>query len=183
MSWFLQNLKRMKTNKFGEMIFNEQDVFNFVMSGHDITKMDKMIVDPPLDLETAALILEDIPTFISYNKYAEDTLNVEEWDHRNQERWYMPEEYKQLDIAKLVLDLCKSDEELQRVGEELLLFQERNLFDLLRYLKYLVDVMRSNHLIWGVGRGSSVASYVLYLLGVHRVNSIFYDLDPQEFLR
>jgi DNA polymerase III alpha subunit len=117
------------------------------------------------------------------NKYAEDTLNVEEWDHRNQEHWYMPEEYKQLDIAKLVLDLCKSDAELQRVGEELLLFQERNLFDLLRYLKYLVDVMRSNHLIWGVGRGSSVASYVLYLLGVHRVNSIFYDLDPREFLR
>jgi DNA polymerase III alpha subunit len=173
----------MKTNKFGEMIFNEQDVFNFVMSGHDITKMDKMIVDPPLDLETAALILQDVPRFIEYSKYAEDTLNVEEWDHRNQERWFMPEEYKQLDIAKLVLDLCKSDEELQRVGEELLLFQERNLFDLLRYLKYLVDVMRSNHLIWGVGRGSSVASYVLYLLGVHRVDSIFYDLDPQEFLR
>jgi DNA polymerase III alpha subunit len=95
----------------------------------------------------------------------------------------MPEEYKQLDIAKLVLDLCKTDAELQRVGEELLLYQERNLFDLLRYLKYLVDVMQTNRMIWGVGRGSSVASYVLYLLKVHRVNSLFYDLDPQEFLR
>ena len=95
----------------------------------------------------------------------------------------MPEEYQQLDIAKHVLDLCSTDAELQRVGEELLLYQERNLFDLLRYLKYLVDVMRSNRLIWGVGRGSSVASYVLYLLGVHRVDSMFYDLDPQEFLR
>jgi hypothetical protein len=28
-----------------------------------------------------------------------------------------------------------------------------------------------------------VASYVLYLIKVHRVNSLFYDLDPQEFLR
>jgi DNA polymerase III alpha subunit len=82
-----------------------------------------------------------------------------------------------------VLELCSTDAELQRVGEELLLFQERNLFDLLRYLKYLVDVMRENRLIWGVGRGSSLASYVLYLLGVHRINSMFYDLDPQEFLR
>ena len=173
----------MKTNKFGEMIFNEQDVFDLVMSGHDITKMDKMIVDPPLDLETAALILGDIPAFMNYNEVAKDKLSVEEWDHRNQSEWFMPEEYKQLDIAKLVLDLCKTDAELQRVGEELLLYQERNLFNLLRYLKYLVDVMRSNHLIWGVGRGSSVASYVLYLLGVHRVNSIFYDLDPREFLR
>ena len=62
-------------------------------------------------------------------------------------------------------------------------YQERNLFDLLRYLKYLVDLMRKNRLIWGVGRGSSVASYVLYLLGVHRIDSMYYDLDPSEFLR
>jgi len=57
------------------------------------------------------------------------------------------------------------------------------LFNLLRYLKYLVDTMKSNNIIWGVGRGSSVASYVLYLLGVHRVDSMYYDLDPTEFLR
>jgi DNA polymerase III alpha subunit len=57
------------------------------------------------------------------------------------------------------------------------------LFDLLRYLKYLVDTLRANRMIWGVGRGSSVASYVLYLLGVHRIDSMFYDLDAREFLR
>ena len=95
----------------------------------------------------------------------------------------MPEEYKQLDIAEHVLNLCTTDAELQRVGQELLMYQERNLFDLLRYLKYLVDLMRENRLIWGVGRGSSVASYVLYLLGIHRINSMYYDLDPEEFLR
>jgi len=82
-----------------------------------------------------------------------------------------------------VLNLCDSDAELQRVGHELLLFQERNLFDLLRYLKYLTDIMTANKLIWGVGRGSSVASFVLYLLGVHRINSLHYELDPAEFLR
>ena len=65
----------------------------------------------------------------------------------------------------------------------MLQYQERGLFDLLRYLKYLVDVMCDNHVIWGVGRGSSVASYVLYLLGVHRIDSLYYDLDPAEFLR
>jgi DNA polymerase III alpha subunit len=64
-----------------------------------------------------------------------------------------------------------------------MLFQERNLFDLLRYLKYLVDVMTENQLIWGVGRGSSVASFVLYKLKVHRINSMYYELDPAEFLR
>ena len=81
------------------------------------------------------------------------------------------------------MSLCDSDAQLQRCGQELLLFQERNLFDLLRYLKYLVDTLRANRMIWGVGRGSSVASYVLYLLGVHRIDSMFYDLDAREFLR
>jgi DNA polymerase III alpha subunit len=82
-----------------------------------------------------------------------------------------------------VLSLCSTETELQRCGQELMLYQERGLFDLLKYLTYLVDVMRDNQVIWGVGRGSSVASHVLYLLGVHRINSMFYDLDVTEFLR
>jgi hypothetical protein len=86
-------------------------------------------------------------------------------------------------IAEYVLGLCKEDYELQRVGQELLLFQERDAFDLLRYMKYLVDTLRKNNIVWGVGRGSSVASYVLFLLGVHKINSIYYNLDIEEFLK
>jgi DNA polymerase III alpha subunit len=82
-----------------------------------------------------------------------------------------------------VLSLCKTEQQLQRVGKELLMYQERNMFDLLRYLKFLVDTLKSKNIIWGVGRGSSVASYVLYLLEVHRIDSMHYDLDPGEFLR
>jgi DNA polymerase III alpha subunit len=95
----------------------------------------------------------------------------------------MPAEYQQLDIAAHILSLCHTSQQLQRAGEELLLYQDRELFDLLRYLKYLVGVMKAHRIIWGVGRGSSVASYVLYLLEVHRIDSLFYDLDPREFLR
>lgn len=179
----LQNSKMTKTNKFGEIVFAEQDLCDLVMQGHDLTKLNGVIVHPLVDMEAAAGILRDIPAFIQCNKYAEENLSVEQFDHRNQQHWFMPEEYKQLDIAKLVLNLCVTSEELQRVGHELMLYQERNLFDLLRYLKYLVDVMKQNGLIWGVGRGSSVASHVLYLLQVHRINSMFYDLDPKEFLR
>ena len=108
---------------------------------------------------------------------------VEEFDNQLQRNWHMPEEYKQLDIASYVLGLCKEDYELQRVGQELLLYQERNLFDLLRYLKYLVDTLRKNNVVWGVGRGSSVASYVLFLLGVHKIDSLYYNLDIDEFLK
>jgi hypothetical protein len=110
-------------------------------------------------------------------------ISVPEFDHVRQSHWFMPDEYKNMDIAKHVLELCITDAELQRVGEELLLYQARDLFDLLRYLKFLVDLMQENNLIWGVGRGSSVASYVLYLLKLHRVDSLHYNLDIAEFLR
>ena len=172
----------MKNDKFGQMIFSEQDVVHLYMQGHDMAVLNHLLVDNTVDLETAAHILDNVPAFIQYNELAQQQ-TVEEWDHCCQANWYMPEEYKHLDIAAHVLGLCNTDAELQRVGQELLLFQERNLFDLLRYLKYLADVMQQNRLIWGVGRGSSVASFVLYKLGVHRIDSMHYELDPAEFLR
>lgn len=117
------------------------------------------------------------------DSYHKIDMSTEEFDRVLQTNWRMPEEYKSMDIAAYVLGLCKHDHELQRVGEELLLYQERDLFDLLRYLKYLVDVLRKNKVVWGVGRGSSVASYILFLLGVHKIDSLYYQLDIEEFLK
>ena len=170
----------MKTDKFGQIIYNESDLVNMIMSDATIECLQGMLVEPGVNLETASSYLEQVPDLI---EYAFTDMTVEEFDVMKQNSWHMPDEYKNLDIAEYILSLCDSDARLQRCGEELLLFQERNLFDLLRYLKYLVDTLKSNNMIWGVGRGSSVASYVLYLLGVHRIDSMFYDLDSREFLR
>ena len=117
------------------------------------------------------------------DSYHNISQTVEEFDRVLQRNWRMPKEYKDLDIAEYVLGLCKEEHELQRVGEELILYQERNLFDLLRYLKYLVDTLRKNNIVWGVGRGSSVASYVLFLIGVHKIDAIYYNLNIDEFLK
>ena len=76
MFWYSQNLEMTKTNKFGEMIFDEQDLCSLVMQGQDIANLNGVLVDPLVDLETAALILEDFPKFIQYNKYAEENLTV-----------------------------------------------------------------------------------------------------------
>ena len=121
--------------------------------------------------------------FAKLGKYQVIDVDTETFDQINQSQWFMPNEYQDLDIAQWVLDQCASQAELQRVGQELLLFQEKNLFPLLCYLKYLVDTMRNHNIVWGVGRGSSVASYVLYLIGVHRINSLYYDLPIEEFLK
>ena len=170
----------MKTDQYGQIVYNEEDLCNLVMQGQDLGKFDGLIVDGDL-LENAATIIENVPKFIRYNDLA--NISVEQFDHRCQENWLMPTKYKELDIAEYVLGLCNSDAELQRCGQELMMFQERDLFNLLRYLVFLVDLLKDNRVIWGVGRGSSVASYVLYKLGVHRIDSLFYELDPSEFLR
>ena len=116
-------------------------------------------------------------------KCLEDLCITPEQYHREMSNnWHMPEEYK-IDIAEYCLSLCETQEQLQRVGKELLLYQERGLFNLLQFLHYFVSVLRKNNIVWGVGRGSSVASYVLYLLGVHKIDSLYYDLDIEEFLR
>ncbi len=173
----------MRTNQHSEQIYSEEDICDLLMQGRDASALAGLTTDAKLDLETAAAILEDVPMFVRYDEVAAAAVTTEQFDHRNQTEWFMPEQYKQLDIAEYIVSLCQTDAELQRVGHELLMYQQRGLFDLLRYLKYLVDLMTENQLIWGVGRGSSVASYVLYLLGVHRIDSMYYELDPAEFLR
>jgi len=171
----------MKTDHVGRIVFEEADLVDMVMRGQPLADLNGLIVQPWIDLETAAAILDDVPRFVDYNSLAQET--QEQFDHRCRNTWFMPDQYKQLDIAELVLAKCTTAEQLQRCGEELLLYQERELFDLLRYLVYLVDTMKDNCVIWGVGRGSSTASYVLYLLGVHQIDSMYYDLDVGEFLR
>jgi DNA polymerase III alpha subunit len=156
---------------------------DLLMQGHNVDSLKHVVVDQTVNLEELVMHIERPNSLLTWTfPYNQDT-SVPEFHLTQQMNWHMPDEYKTLDIAQHVLSLCDTQEQLQRCGQELLLYQERDLFDLLRYLTYLVAVMRQNHVIWGVGRGSSVASYVLYKLGVHRIDSMYYDLNPEEFLR
>ena len=171
-------LKQMIEDQYSRIVLEEDDLIDIAMTDPQLIPKTALVKD--VDLSQVQDLVDQIYDFQQYNKL---DITVEQFDAQNQVNWYMPNEYKDMDIAKWVIGQCKTQPELQRVGEELLLFQERDLFDLLKYLKYLVDTMRDNQVIWGVGRGSSVASYVLYLIGVHKINSIQYDLDWREFLR
>jgi DNA polymerase III alpha subunit len=165
------------------MIFNASDVTDLLMQGRDLDSLKGMLVDDTVDIEKIVRFVEHFPnTFIPYRGLPDST-SIPNWDYEKQQNWHMPQKYKEMDIAEYVLNLCNTDAELQRCGEELLLYQQHDLFNLLKYLKYLVDVMKENHVIWGVGRGSSTASYILYKMGVHRIDSMFYNLSITEFLR
>ena len=175
----------MNYNRFGEAYVTDIELVDILYQHPDIDLSKFMVVDPgQYNQSREHTHSHDLPVLKRYFPVNyKDDVPIELFDCVLQDKWTMPDEYKQLDIAKWLLGKCQTQQELQRVGEELLLYQERELFDLLKQLKYTVDTWRSNNVVWGVGRGSSVASYVLYLLGVHRINSMYYDLDIHEFLR
>ena len=164
---------------YGRRTYTEDELCDIILVDPDAVAGKTVYVDHDMDIEKFRLL--DLDLALEYLDNLD--LSLEEFDQQNQQCWFMPDSYQQLDIAAYVLSLCENQDALQRAGQELLIYAERNLLDLLKYLKYLVDVMRTHDIIWGVGRGSSVASYVLYLLGIHKVNSLYYDLDITEFLR
>jgi DNA polymerase-3 subunit alpha len=171
----------MKYNSYGQA-YTTQDELCELLYKNPKLDLSRFHVDDPRSYNQAVRELyAELPVLTQFDHI--QTLTVEEFDQRQQNNWHMPEQYKQLDIAKWVLEQCSTDAELQRCGHELLLFQARNLLALLQYLKYLVDTLRTNKIVWGVGRGSSVSSYVLYKIGVHKIDSLYYDLDPAEFLK
>lgn len=173
-------VKKLNTDNYGRSLISESDI------------CEKLYIDPNLnynavELKSTAkynaainLLYLDWPELKEFEEIA---VNTDEWHESNQNIWFMTDEYKNMDIAKWLLEQCRNETELQRTGAELLMYAERDLLDLLRYLKYFVDTLRSNNIFWGVGRGSSVASFVLYLIGVHKINSISYGLDINEFIR
>ena len=167
-------------NKLGDYVLNEKEVVNVLYNNPnvDLTKLNITDVEKFNDA-IANLYLPNG----KLEQYTEPNVSVEEFDKQYQQNWYMPQEYKELDIAEYLLNLCQTDAELQRVGLELLEYQKIDFFDALCFLKYFVDIMRENNIVWGVGRGSSVASYVLYLLGIHKIDSIKYNLSPDEFFK
>jgi DNA polymerase III alpha subunit len=99
------------------------------------------------------------------------------------EQFLMPEEYKNLDLVEYFSNEIVTEEETLRVAEEMDLFIKSGNENLLRYLIYLGDIIRKHNIVTGVGRGSSVSVYLLYLIGLHKVDALKYKLDYREFFK
>jgi DNA polymerase III alpha subunit len=96
--------------------------------------------------------------------------------------WFIPNSYKDMDIEEFLINQCP-EENYTRLAQELELYRNYGMIPVLKAMKYIVDTLRSNNIVWGVGRGSSVASYVLFLIGVHRIDSVKYNLPIEEFFK
>lgn len=172
----------MKSNQYGQVEVTEQEAFTALLEGkipnlENVYLEDKTVIDQynqarnvNADRIPQLAVLEDLG------------ITIEEFDKLNQAQWFMPEDYHP-NLVEWLFSKCENDEQAIRVSEELELFIQYGMMELLHYIKYLVDTMRKEGIVWGVGRGSSVASYVLYLIGVHKVDSLKYNLDIREFLK
>ena len=173
----------MKTDSLGIPRFTNKNLVDMIYSGH-VDKCHVVLCDPSDDIDkfNAAMREQYLPEL---KQYIPIDVEQKDFDTALQSEWFMPDEYKELDVEAFLLGKIggKLTIEWARCVEELEAFQQRDMYPLLRYMIYLVEFMRENNIVWGVGRGSSVASYVLYLIGVHRIDSIQYDLDWTEFLR
>jgi DNA polymerase III alpha subunit len=168
----------MRLDKYSNPIFNEQDLFDALYKGHQFNVGNTMLVE-----RTEAI--KELETQIGFkflDPY-ETHFEVSDYDAACQSNWNMPDEYRTYDIVDWLYCKCSTIEQKNRVTEELTAFAERDMMLLLKWLKYFVDTCEKERVVWGIGRGSSVASYVLFLIGVHNIDSIKYNLDWQEFLR
>jgi DNA polymerase III alpha subunit len=171
----------MRIDRYGIPIYSSRDLEQLLYQGNTAL-LDEILADP-----------ED-PEIQRYNKTAQSldeptiplyqNLDIElsVFDQSLQNTWLMPREYQEFDIEGFLANQCPK-EHYQRMIDELAEFRARNMLDLLRWMKYFVDTCRNKGVVWGVGRGSSVASYVLYLIGVHKIDPVKYKLDWRDFLR
>jgi DNA polymerase III alpha subunit len=165
---------------------------------------DGMITIDPLALED--LFLKGIDPrkiavshvnseIIKYNRLTSDKIGVKDEIDAEQITfdWKIPQEYLDIDIKKYVYALLEkkrktfSAEEYtirkSRVDIELNLYKAHDVLVVLNVLIYTVDMFRQHSVVWGVGRGSSCASYILFLIGIHSVDSIKYNIPLVEFFK
>lgn len=169
----------MRLDQYSNPIFQDSDIFELIYSGNS-DKLDDLIVDTSEDMTRLLASTKIYATSVSQLDYS---LSLKDIDTLRHSSWYIPDYYAKLDIKTFCREMCSTQDELNRVNEELLEFENRNMLNVLRTLKYIVDTLRENKIVWGVGRGSSVSSYVLFIIGVHKIDSIAYNLNWREFLR
>jgi hypothetical protein len=160
----------------GTVVLTTQGAVEAMYAGADL---QGCLVEPSEDTDlyqrSLRLLDLDLPSLATDSSQLADT----DW----YSAWLTPPFYQEVDVREYCLDFCDTDQQRERVCAEIKLFEDRHMMPVLRHLIWMVRYFRDNDIVWGVGRGSSVSSYVLFLIGINRINPLKFDLDVSEFLK
>lgn len=172
----------MYRDHYGLCSFSDKELFDALYTGK-IDTLDNIVIysDHAWPFNRAKMLNGDKFPEIHGPPY-ERLYTIEEMVQDHRKKWFISENYSK-NLEGKILSKCSTKEQFDRVHLELNLYIKYNMLDLLYFLDYLVETLRQHKIVWGVGRGSSVSSYVLYLLGVHKIDSLKYDLDINEFFK
>ena len=103
--------------------------------------------------------------------------------------YVIPEKYLAIDLREYVFGKLQAIPMTatqmmvaqNRVERELEEIEKRKIEYLFKAIIYVVDVFNEKQIVFGVGRGSSCACYILYLLGLNLVNPLKYNIPVEEF--
>jgi DNA polymerase III alpha subunit len=166
---------------YGQAILSSDNLRELLLQGKNISHLN-VLHDEEIALfeQFQSALLPEVITFLDA---PEEKLTFDEFHEKCADEWIFPLVYQQIDVQAWLLNKCKTQQQKDRVNEEYALYEARDLVMLLRLFIFLIDYMRKNKFVWGVGRGSSVSSYILYLIGVHRVDSLKYNLLISDYLK
>lgn len=170
-----------KIDVYGQHILSSNDLKELILQNKNIDNLN-VINNEEIKL-FKKYQSELLSTTINFLDHTIKDISIEDFHKTAAKEWVFSDKYQRINVKEWLQNKCVTQTQIDRVNEEYILYEERNLIMLLRFFIYLVDYMRENKFVWGVGRGSSVASYILYLIGVHRVDSIYYQLDIKDYLR
>lgn len=171
----------MKINSYGQVSLTEKEIFDALYTKTIENSSNIFVEDDKIVNQFNKSIKDNYEDFELLNIFNNLTLSIEDFDKLNQSFWFYSTNYKNLDIKNYLYSICPENNK-NRLEEELCLYEKYNLLDLLKFLKYLVDTMKTHNITWGIGRGSSVSSYVLFLMEIHKIDSVKHNLDISEFL-
>ncbi len=165
-------------DEWGRVLADYDLVIELLLSGKGVG-FTKVVYD-----DRMAAYNDVCSTFDKPEKRILDTYDMEsprEFHERQSKRWLI--EAPENGLWDRLLMKCKSPEEIERFAFELEEFDRRDMIPVLLQLNQMIETLDAHGVVRGVGRGSSVASFLLYLMDVHFINPMTYGLDFSEFMK
>jgi len=141
----------------------------------------------PLEKINVTEMNEEVEKF---NQFSQKKIGKKEKLEEISFKWSLPDHYKYMNVEEYLLNLSEKivkddlyEERLNRLAIEIELFKNLQLEDVLKVIIFVVDEFTRQKVTWGVGRGSSCSSYILYLIGLHDIDPVLYDIEIHDFLR